>query len=77
MNRRSGRECRSESARTHAASEALYWLGVADYRASGDPGSLVRRWGDLRERYPRSPWTGKAHISEGSFPEGTLPGPHG
>lgn len=40
----------------HVAAEALYWEGVATYRASGDEDDLWRVWRELPARHPESPW---------------------
>lgn len=39
-----------------AAPEALYFLGVARYEASGEGGDLTRPWHQLQSRYPASNW---------------------
>jgi hypothetical protein len=52
------REVANQFRETDAASEALYWAGVAKYRPANDPAAL------LRERYPSSTWTKKASVWE-------------
>jgi hypothetical protein len=52
-----------------AAAEALYWEGVAAYRASKNFGDLVRRWEDLRRRYPAGSWALRADCLDVEIPE--------
>jgi hypothetical protein len=60
------RERFDEVARRHAGTdagaEALYWLGVAQYKQSHDPAQLRASWGRLAQEYPRSTWTQRSHI---------------
>ncbi|HEX2091555.1 MAG TPA: thioredoxin family protein [Longimicrobiaceae bacterium] len=42
-----------------AAPEALYWAGVAAWRAGG-LGALLPWWDRLQERFPGSPWWARA-----------------
>jgi hypothetical protein len=58
------REVANQFRETDAASEALYWAGVAKYRAANDPGALAAAAALLRERYPSSTWTKKASVWE-------------
>ena len=44
-----------------AAPEALFWAAAAGYRLSGLP-EVVRRWDDLRARYPESTWARRADV---------------
>ena len=50
----------------HAASdvapEALYWAGVAHYKATGDPAALKETAGAFSKRYPQSTWAKKASV---------------
>jgi hypothetical protein len=47
---------------SEAAPEALYWTGVARYKASGDAAALAdtARW--FRDRYQESSWAKKASV---------------
>lgn len=45
---------------SQAAPEARYYMGVALYKDTGDPGHLKRTWEEMRERYPGNSWTTKA-----------------
>jgi TolA-binding protein len=45
-----------------AAPEALYWAGVAPYKASHDPASLGATAQAFRERYRDTSWAKKASI---------------
>jgi thioredoxin-like negative regulator of GroEL len=45
---------------THAAPEAQYWCGVAQYKAAGDAAQLRSAWQTLRQHYPQSEWAKKA-----------------
>lgn len=47
---------------TDAAAEALYWAGVAPYKASGDPASLGATARAFKERYQDTPWAKKASV---------------
>jgi hypothetical protein len=47
---------------TEAAPEALYWAGVARYKASGDPQPLRDTTAAFRERYQDSAWAKKASV---------------
>lgn len=44
-----------------AAPEALFWAAGAGYRLSGIP-EVIRRWDDLRARYPESTWARRADV---------------
>jgi hypothetical protein len=44
-----------------AAPEALFWAAGAGYRLGGIP-EVVRRWDDLRARYPESTWARRADV---------------
>ena len=45
-----------------AAPEALYWTGVARYKASNDAGALKETARQFRERYTDSSWAKKASV---------------
>jgi len=47
---------------TDAAAEALYWAGVAPYKATGDPASLKATGEAFKQRYTGSPWAKKASV---------------
>jgi len=47
---------------TDAAAEALYWSGVAPYKATGNPASLKATGQAFNERYRDSPWAKKASV---------------
>lgn len=47
---------------TDAAPEALYWAGVARYKATDDGTTLGETGRALAERYPDSPWAKKASV---------------
>jgi hypothetical protein len=47
---------------TDAAPEALYWAGVAPYKATGDPASLKATGQAFKERYRNTPWATKASV---------------
>ena len=44
-----------------AAPEALFWAAAAGYRLKG-LAEVVRRWDDLRARYPESTWARRADV---------------
>ncbi len=47
---------------TDAGAEALYWLGVANYKESHDPAQLRAGWQRLAQEYPDSAWAERTHI---------------
>ena len=49
-------------ARTDAGAEALYWLGVAQYKQSHDPAQLRPSWQRLAQEYPDSEWAQRTRI---------------
>jgi hypothetical protein len=49
-------------ARTEAGAEALYWLGVAQYKLAHDPAQLRPSWQRLAQEYPNSEWTKRTRI---------------
>jgi len=48
---------------TDAAPEALYWAGVAPYKATGDAASLKDTARAFTQRYQDSTWAKKASVS--------------
>lgn len=48
--------------KSDAALEALYWAGVAKYKAGGDPGALKETAEQFTEQYPESAWAKKASV---------------
>ncbi len=47
-----------------AAPEALYWAGVARYKAGGDA-TVLKETADAFEKYPESAWAKKASVWKG------------
>jgi len=47
-----------------AAPEAMYWAGVAKYRASNDPAALTETANAFRHRYQGTTWAKKASVWE-------------
>src|SRR5262249_43518065 len=47
---------------TEAGAQALYWLGVANYKQSKDPAQLRPSWEKLVREYPSSEWARRANI---------------
>jgi tetratricopeptide (TPR) repeat protein len=45
-----------------AAPEALYFLAVSKYRASGNASDLLHNWHELEKTYPASEWTVKQNF---------------
>lgn len=43
-------------AKTHAAPDALYWFGVADYKATQQKEVLLQSWNKIIDQYPQHPW---------------------
>ncbi|MGH9203269.1 MAG: tetratricopeptide repeat protein, partial [Vicinamibacterales bacterium] len=52
-----------------AAAEALYWAGVAAYRAGGGIEALTSRWEAIHARYPTSEWSIRADCLDLNIPE--------
>lgn len=48
-----------------AAPEAIYWAGVARYKATGDAADLAGTARALAQRYPGSTWAKKASVWSG------------
>ncbi len=51
---------------TDAAPEALYWKGVARYKATGDPAALADTAAQFRQRYQDASWAKKASVWGGT-----------
>lgn len=49
--------------------EALYWKGVAAYRATRDKAELWDVWRQLTQRYPGSPWSVRTTLLEPGWVE--------
>src|SRR5262245_15868753 len=47
---------------TDAGAEALYWLGVANYKQAHDPGQLRASWQRLAKEYPDNEWTKRSTV---------------
>jgi TolA-binding protein len=47
---------------SEVAPEAMYWRGVARYKASGDAANLVQAHRDLTQLFPESSWAKKASV---------------
>jgi tetratricopeptide (TPR) repeat protein len=47
---------------TNMAAEALYWLGVTNYKQSQDANQLRANWQRLARDYPNSGWTKRTEI---------------
>jgi hypothetical protein len=56
------REVVSRHPQTDAAPEALYWAGVAKYKATGDAAALQETGEALRQRYQDSTWAKKSSV---------------
>ena len=56
-----------------AVPEAMYWKGVALYRASGDKAPLWTTWHDLVERFPASAWAARTTLLEPRWVEHPAP----
>jgi len=56
------REVLEKYPKTDVAPEALYWAGVARYKATGDASALADAARQLRERYQDSSWAKKASV---------------
>ena len=48
--------------KSEAAPEALYWAGVAKYKATGDGAALAETARLFSQKYPQSPWATKASV---------------
>ena len=47
---------------TEAAPEALYWTGVARYKATGEAGALGKTAREFKQRYQDTSWAKKASV---------------
>ena len=56
------REIVEQLPQTDAAPEALYWAGVAKYKATGDPAALKETARAFTKRYQDSTWAKKASV---------------
>lgn len=45
--------------------EALYWAGVAKYKATGEAGALAETAEHFKTRFPESNWAKKASVWAG------------
>jgi hypothetical protein len=45
-----------------AAPEALYWIGVSRYKATGDPAPLAATAAAFKDRYQTTTWAKKASV---------------
>jgi TolA-binding protein len=52
----------AEFPNTDAAPQALYWAGVAKYKASGDAAALGETAQQFKNRYAESSWAKKASV---------------
>jgi hypothetical protein len=59
------REVADDPTAADAAPEALYWAGVAKYKASGDPGALASTAQAFQTRFTDSSWAKKASVWSG------------
>ncbi len=48
--------------KTEAAPEAVYWAGVAKYKASNDPAALRETAQNFKQKYTDSSWAKKASV---------------
>jgi hypothetical protein len=56
------RELADDPSAGEAGPEALYWAGVAKYKAGGDPGALAETAEHFKTRFPESSWAKKASV---------------
>jgi hypothetical protein len=56
------RQILERHAQSDVAAEAMYWAGVARYKASGDAAALRATANDFRERYADSTWAKRASV---------------
>jgi TolA-binding protein len=49
-------------AQSDVAPEAMYWAGVARYKATGDAAALKETAGNFQQRYAGSAWAKKASV---------------
>jgi hypothetical protein len=55
---------RTRFAGAHAAPEAMYWEGVARFRATGNKDRLFEVWRELVDAYPASAWALRTTLVE-------------
>jgi hypothetical protein len=55
-------ELAQQNSPSEVAAEALYWAGVAQYKATGDPSSLAATARNFESRFSESPWAKKASV---------------
>jgi hypothetical protein len=56
------RDVVSSHPQSEAAPEALYWAGVAKYKATGDPAALAETYGQFQTQYKDTSWATKASV---------------
>ena len=59
-----------EAVSDDAAAEALYWAGIAAYRASKKFDDLEQRWNSILRCYPATTWALRADCLDVEFPDG-------
>jgi hypothetical protein len=69
------RDVVEKHASTDAAPEALYWAGVARYKATGDPAALAETAAQFRQRFRAQPGRRKPLSGKPLGPELRLPAP--
>ncbi len=53
------REVLQQYSTCDCAPEAMYWLGVSEYKRTGSVDAMKAEWRKLLEEYPDSPWAKK------------------
>jgi TolA-binding protein len=56
------RELVDSASQSEIAPEALYWAGVAKYKATNDAGALGETARQFKQRYPQSSWAKKSSV---------------
>ena len=56
------REIADKYPSTDAGPEALYWAGVARYKATNDPAALAQTAASFKQRYQETSWAKKASV---------------
>ncbi len=56
------REIADKYPSTDAGPEALYWAGVARYKATNDPSALAQTAASFKQRYQETSWAKKASV---------------
>ena len=59
------REIADDPAAGEVGPEALYWAGVAKYKATGEAGALAETAAHFKTRFPDSNWAKKASVWAG------------